>query len=235
MVVDCSLMNEKGWEYLFSHSGSPLNDESGTIYFQNFYYFPDEYRKELLAAISYTDISRRLRLIFSCVCSEGQTPPETVGIVMSRLGCLTLRLPALRTRADEIPSHASLYLSNLNMEMGKQIIGFDPGAAELLMHYEWPNNTQFKQVLTELATRTDSAYIRHSTVLEVLSRERSLHRHPASRRNEEEFMPRTLEEITKDAIEQTVEAFGGNQTAAARQLGISRTTLWRYLSSGHSR
>ncbi len=232
VVVDCSLMTEKGWDFLFSHSGSPLNDESGTIYFQNFACFPDEYRKELLAAISYTDIARRLRLIFSCVCREDQTPPETVGIVISRLGCLTLRLPALRTRADELPSLASLYLSNLNMEMGKQIIGFDPGAAELLVHYDWPNNnTQFKQVLTELATRTDSAYIRHSTVLEVLSRERSLHRLPAARRTEEEFLPRTLEEITKDAIEQTVDAFGGNQTAAARQLGISRTTLWRYLSS----
>ncbi len=232
VVVDCSLMNDKGWDFLFSHPSSPLNDDSGTVYFQNFSLFPEDYHKELLAAISYTDIAKRLRLIFSCTCSENQATPETVETVMVRLGCLTLRLPSLRSRADEIPSLASLYLSSLNMELGKQIIGFDPGAAELLIQYDWPNNnTQFKQVLQELATLTDSAYIRRSTVLELLSRERSVHRRQASRRAEEAFVPRALDEIIRDAIEQTVESFGGNQTAAARQLGISRTTLWRYLSS----
>jgi hypothetical protein len=158
IVVDCSLMNEKGWDFLFSHPSSPLNDDSGTVYFQNFALFPESYRKELLAAISETDISKRLRLIFSCICGENQAPPETVKIVVNRIGCLTLRLPTLRSRADEIPSLASLYLSNLDMELGKQIIGFDPGAIELLIQYEWPNNnTQFKRVLQELATMTDSA------------------------------------------------------------------------------
>ncbi len=231
IVVDCSLMNEKSWDFLFSHPSSPLNDDSGTVYFQNFALFPEDYRKELLAAISETDISKRLRLIFSCICGENEVPPETVKIVVNRLGCLTLRLPTLRSRADEIPSLASLYLSNLDMELGKQIIGFDPGAVELLIQYEWPNNnTQFKRVLQELATMTDSAYIRRSAVLEILSRERSIHRRPSTRKTDTAFVPRTLEEIAREAIEQTVNACGGNQTAAAKQLGISRTTLWRYLS-----
>ncbi len=231
IVIDCSLMNDKGWDYLFSHHSSPLNDDSGTVYFQNFTLFPENYRKELLAAISETDIAKRLRLIFSCICGDNQPPSKTVEIVIARLGCLTLRLPTLRSRADEIPSLASLYLSNLNMELGKQLIGFDPGAAELLIQYEWPNNyTQFKQVLQELATMTDTAYIRRSAVLEILSRERSIRRRSPTRKADTVFVPRTLEEITRDAIEQTVEALGGNQTAAAKQLDISRTTLWRYLS-----
>ena len=40
----------------------------------------------------------------------------------------------------------------------------------------------------------------------------------------------TLEQITYHAVQQSLVAHNGNQTAAARQLGISRTTLWRYLS-----
>ena len=40
----------------------------------------------------------------------------------------------------------------------------------------------------------------------------------------------TLEEIIGQAVKQAVAAHGGNRAAAARQLGISRTTLWRYLS-----
>lgn len=173
--------------------------------------------------IAETDIAKRLRLIFSCTCSEGEELPETARVICPRLGCLTLCLLPLRSRA-------SLYLSSLNIELGKQIIGFDPQAMEQLRSYDGPNNyTQFKQVLQELAALTDSAYIRRSAVIEVLTRERSLHRKgplPAGR----DQALYTLEEITRQAIRQTLDALGGNQTAAARQLGISRTTLWRYLS-----
>lgn len=231
VVIDCSLMSEKGWDFVFSHPSSPLNDESGTVCFQNFAQFPEQHRADLLAVFLESDVTKRLRLIFSCSYRHGDQLSETAKAVVSRLACLTLYLPSLRSRADEIPSLASLYLSNLNMELGKQIIGFDHDAAELLMQYDWPHNyTQFKQVLQELATVTDAAYIRRGAVLDILARERSLHRRPVQRGTETEFVPQTLEKILRQAIEKTVEAFGGNQTAAAKQLGISRTTLWRYLS-----
>lgn len=51
-------------------------------------------------------------------------------------------------------------------------------------------------------------------------------RSPASARKPSE---QTLEEVIRDVVQQTVAAHGGNRAAAARQLGISRTTLWRYM------
>ena len=45
----------------------------------------------------------------------------------------------------------------------------------------------------------------------------------------------TLEEMIQDIVEQAVDAHGGNRAAAARQLGISRTTLWRYLNKREER
>ena len=143
-----------------------------------------------------------------------------------------LQLPTLRSRRDELPSLASLYLSSLNAELGKQIIGFDPRASEQLLQYEWPNNyTQFKQVLQELVTLTDSAYIRGSVVAEVLARERrTYHSDPAAAPAAPGAASGTLDEIILQAIHQTLDAVGGNQTAAAKRLGISRTTLWRYLN-----
>jgi len=42
--------------------------------------------------------------------------------------------------------------------------------------------------------------------------------------------PKTLDTRIREIIQQTVKANGGNRAAAARELGISRTTLWRYLS-----
>ena len=231
-VVDCSLMTDKNWEYLFNHYASPLNEGGCTVYFQHLELLSHQYQQELLAVATETNLPRRVRLLFSAACVEGQPLPEPVQVLRSQLGCLTLQLPTLRSRRDELPSLASLYLSSLNAELGKQIIGFDPRASEQLLQYDWPNNyTQFKQVLQELVTLTDSAYIRGSAVAEVLARERSTyHSEAAVSAPAAEAASGTLDEIVMNAIHRTLAAVGGNQTAAAKRLGISRTTLWRYLN-----
>ena len=151
---------------------------------------------------------------------------KTLGL---RLGCAKLELPPLRDRTDEIPSLASLYLASLNLETGKQLSGFEPSAMEKLRQFDWPYNyTQFRQVLQSLSATTHSNYIGSRAVAALLSQERSLTRgrpaHPP-----EERQNATLEELIREAIRERVAGCGGNQTAAARQLGISRTTLWRYL------
>lgn len=231
-VIDCMNMTDKGRDFLFSHYNSPLNDDGGTIYFQHLDRLPEQYRRELLAAVLESDAAKRLRLIFSCTGEEDQPLSESLRVITARLGCLMLHLPPLRARVDELPSLASLYLSTLNMELGKQIIGFDPQAIALLLQYDWPNNyTQFKQVLQELATLTDAAYIRRSTVMNTLAQQRRVYRKTPIHTETADFRPQTLEEITRRAIQRTIDALDGNQTAAAKQLGISRTTLWRYLAA----
>ena len=83
-------------------------------------------------------------------------------------------------------------------------------------------------MLQELVTLTDSAYIRGSVVAEVLARERrTYHSDPAAAPAASGAASGTLDEIILQAIHQTLDAVGGNQTAAAKRLGISRTTLWR--------
>lgn len=230
VLVNCELMNDKSWDFLLGHYNSPLNATGNTIYFQNFESLPEVRATELLAAILETGLARRVRLLFSCVCRDSEPVPDVVRRFSAKLGCLTLNLPSLRSRSDEIPSLASLYLGSLNLELGKQISGFEPRAIEMLRQYDWPNNyTQFKHVLQTLATLTASTYIRGSVVAELLARERSLRRSaaPAAAPVNTE---RTLEEIISEVVQQAVTANNGNRAAAARQLGISRTTLWRYLN-----
>ena len=135
----------------------------------------------------------------------------------------------LARRVRLIFSCSSLYLNSLNLELGKQLSGFEPRAIEMLRQYPWPNNyTQFKNVLRALAALSDGPYIRAGTVADMLSKERTLRAvpPPASARKPSE---QTLEEVIRDVVQQTVAAHGGNRAAAARQLGISRTTLWRYM------
>ena len=229
VVFNCKILTEKSWDFLLNHPNSPFNDNHNTLYFQYLETLPEIRLAQLQAMVQETGLAKRQKLIFSCTCREGGALAEPVRQFTLALGCLSLRLPALRTRSDEIPSLASLYLNNLNQELGKQISGFDPNAIDQLRRYKWPNNyTQFKQVLYELATLCDSVYIRSSLVAEVLAKESGLAHSVVPE------VPRigaegTLEEITRQVIRQAVADHGGNQTAAARQLGISRTTLWRYL------
>lgn len=230
VMINCELVNDKGWEFLLDHYNSPLNATGNTIYFQNFESMPESYASRLLAAIKETGLARRVRLLFSGVCSDGEPYPDVMRRFVERLGCLTLNLPSLRSRSDEIPSLASLYLDSMTHELGKQISGFEPRAIEMLRQYDWPNNyTQFKHILETLATLTTSAYIRSSMVAELLSRERLRRRSTVSAAASVN-MGRTLEEIITEAVQQAVTANNGNRAATAQQLGISRTTLWRYLN-----
>lgn len=230
VVINCERMNDKSWDFLLDHHNSPLNATDNTIYFQNFEMLPEARIPDLLAAIQDTGLARRVRLIFSCVCHDNEPDPHVMKLFTAKLGCLTLNLPSLRSRSDEISSLASLYLGRMNLELGKQISGFEPRAIDMLRQYDWPNNyTQFKHILETLCTLTTSTYIRHSIVAELLAKERSL-RHHAPTMAASVDTNRTLDEIITDVIHQTIAANNGNRAATARQLGISRTTLWRYLS-----
>ena len=230
ILVDCALAGEKTWDYLLNHYSSPLNDSGNTVYFQNFEAISQQQGQQLLALILSTDLSNRERLIFSCTCSGIRTMPKTAGRLMQLLGCLPLVLPTLRSREDEIPSLASLYLGSLNLELGKQITGFESRAIDQLRRFSWPDNyTQFKRVIQELAAVTNGYYIRSTTVAEVLSRDQSAFTHDG-RPLPADPQAQTLNQIIRSAIEQALADNGGNQTAAAKQLGIGRSTLWRHLN-----
>lgn len=230
IVVDCTQANDKVWDFLLNHYNSPLNGNGSTIFFQNFETLTEARALELLTSIQTSDLAGRNRILFSCTCLEGGKLPDCAEKLIQQTACLVLTLPTLRSRHDEIPSLASLYLGNLNLELGKQISGFDAHALEQLRRFRWPGNyTQFKRVIQELATVSDAYYIRNTDVAEILSRE---HRLFAPIRQEEEHQPSlTLKQVIRQAVEQALQEHDGNQTAAARQLGIGRTTLWRYLNN----
>ena len=236
VVIDCALTNDKSWDFLLNHYSSPLSDNKNTIYFQNFDCISSTRADELTALILSTDLASRNRLIFSCTCPDGAPLPEVVRKLLQIVNCIPMVLPTLRSRQDEIPSLASLYLGSLNLEMGKQISGFDAQALQQLYNYSWPDNyTQFKRVLQELATLTTSYYIRSNTVAEVLSRERYTTAANSISVSASEKEARTLEQIIRGAIEQALLDNNGNQTAAAKQLGIGRTTMWRYINQGNGK
>lgn len=230
--VNCSLLNDKSWTFLLEHHNSPLSDEGNTLYFASVDVLSPERRRQLLAALAEMDVCRRNRVIFSCVCQPGEFISAVGSLFTDKLCCLTLYLPPLRQMAERIPTLVNLSLSYLNADLPRQILGVEPEAMSLLQSFQWPHNyTQFRRVLGELAVTAPGQVITAESVRQLLRKER--HVGAFALRAENATKPldlgRTLEEINQDVALRVLEETGGNQTAAAKRLGISRTTLWRLM------
>ena len=231
VTIDCSQLTDKGWTYLTNHYNSPFGDNNNTIYFKNIDALDPERNQQLLSTIIDNNLHHRNRLIFSCVSLNNSLLPPQGQEFVRRLSCLTICLPPLRERIHELPTLSSIYLSTLNMELGKQLIGFESKAMEMLMHYDWPQNyTQFKRLTRELAVLTVTPYITSHSVATLLDKERSsISSSYDVLANNSMDLERPLDEITRDIIKKALAKNQGNQSLTAKQLQISRTTLWRYL------
>lgn len=234
VTISCSLLNDKSWMFLLEHHNSPLADQGSTLYFASIDALSHERKQQLLAALSEMDVCRRNRVIFSCVCQPGEYLSETASLFMDKLCCLSLYLPPLRQMTDRIPALVNLSLSHLNVDLPHSIIGAEPEAITLLQKFQWPHNyTQFRRILRELSITASGPIITAENVRQTLRKEH--HMGSFSSKTENAAAPldlnRTLNEISRDVALRVVIETGGNHTAAAKRLGISRTTLWRLLRS----
>ena len=138
-----------------------------------------------------------------------------------RLSVVSIELPPLRERKEDIPILASLFLSKFNEENHRQVVGFSSDANDFLMHYEWQGN------IRELENAIERAVIlSRGDVIEAadLSRQSSYSqpRPPAGK---------TMREIEKNHIYNVLNEAGGNCSEAARLLGISRMTLYNKIKA----
>jgi len=230
--INCSLLNDKSWDFLLEHHNSPLADQDNTLYFASIDTLPSERQQQLLAALSEMEVCRRNRVIFSCVCQYGECMSTAGSMFLDKLCCLSLYLPPLRQMADRIPSLVTLFLSHLNLDIPRQIVGVEPEAVTLLQRFQWPHNyTQFRRVIRELAITATGQFITEEIVRQVLQKEHHVGVFGPCAENVAAplNLNRTLNEINKDIVLRVLEETGGNKSAAAKRLGISRTTLWRFL------
>lgn len=229
IIIDCPKINEKSWDYIMNHYKSPINESSVTIHFQGVNMLSENQFQELFSVFKNTNISTRNRILLTYSCKENEELAERCNQIVNDLSCLILHIPSLRSNLNNISNLASLYISYLNLELGKEISGFEPGALDLLKSFSWPHNyNQFKRILNELAVMTTSIYIKTEDVEKILKLERrdALIETPIITSLD---FSKTLEEINIDVIEQVLKEEQGNQSNAAKRLGISRTTLWRIL------
>lgn len=233
VIIDCFMLTDKGWNYLMDHHNSPFAQSDCTILLKNVDVLTVPRRRQLIANMIAMEICKRNRMIFSCVCRNGEFITEAGKDFLNSLSLMNLYLPPLRDRLTNLQAVSNLYLSHLNTDMEKQILGMEPDALNKLKEYEWSHNyTQLQRVLKELVLMATGGYISAQDVEDVLMREKTMT--SGNEQVEDQGKPldlrMTLSDLNKEIAKRVLQEEHGNQTRTAQRLGIGRTTLWRLLN-----
>lgn len=138
-----------------------------------------------------------------------------------RVNVVRLELPPLRQRREDLPMLVDHFIEKFNRLHSKDLEGIAPDALSLLMAHDWPGNVR------ELENALERAFVLcQSGVIEI--------RHLPPEVTQHRETPRTGQTmrgahrlIEKEALIAALERNDFNRLAAARQLGIHKTTLFR--------
>jgi DNA-binding NtrC family response regulator len=151
-----------------------------------------------------------------------------------RLNVIPIRIPPLRERQEDIPHLAAFFVDQMNREFRKQVRGVSPAALALMARYAWPGNVR------ELKNALERAMILGSGEwIEVADLPPEVRGEPlagpergdparAGERGGRWALPvdgLDFEELERDLVQQALEKAGGNQTQAARLLGMTRDQI----------
>lgn len=162
-----------------------------------------------------------------------------------RLRVVEIVIPPLRERVEDIPLMAAKFLREFSKENNKSVTALDRSTLELLQKYPWPGNVRELRACMEHAvifSSGSSVQVRDlppsiknwqpETVMIGAPLMSSTDSHPAQTTAQPAKRGSNLsvKEAEKQLIFRALEECGGNRTAAALKLGISRRTLHRKLN-----
>ncbi len=137
-----------------------------------------------------------------------------------RLSTVTLAVPPLRERTDDIPDLVSTFLRKTAAELGIPALSIDERFERKLARHSWPGNIrELMQVIARAAILEDGPVLR------------GIHFHPDSGGAELSPIANARRIGVRD-IEAALERANGNKSVAAAALGISRKTLYAKLTRG---
>lgn len=147
-----------------------------------------------------------------------------------RLQVVPVNLPALRERGDDVRHLAQHFLTRQAEETGRPNLTFSQSALELMTSYRWPGNVrELENVVERLAILSDGDIIEPNNLPEYIAEEVAIPQGlllsdlilPTSGVNFNELVDSYESKLISSALCQT----GGNKKAAAKLLGLNRTTL----------
>jgi len=139
-----------------------------------------------------------------------------------RVNVVTIEMPPLRQRRGDIPLLAGHFLARAACRAGRPVTGFSPAALEALRDHDWPGNVRELEHAVERAVFLGSGPIIEPDDLPPGPRGRA-----EERRTDGDTLRMRLSTPERQLIVEALERHGGRRDAAARALGINRTTLYK--------
>jgi DNA-binding NtrC family response regulator len=150
-----------------------------------------------------------------------------------RLNVVTINLPPLRERKDDIPLLAQHFLNLYSEENGKTISAISEKAMELLLSYSWPGNIRELENAIEQAVALSYQAVLMPEDLPPDVRDQEAPRFPSPGSEEGQFLfsdTPSLEEVKKRYVLRVLKSTQGNVSATARILNVDRRSLYRMLA-----
>jgi DNA-binding NtrC family response regulator len=142
-----------------------------------------------------------------------------------RLKVITIRLPALRERKEDILPLAEHFLEKYRRPLRKEVRGLSPEASRYLLDQPWPGNVRELEAAIQRAVTLTK---RDTLTLEDFSPDDRPATSPGTQAS-----PHLLNDAVREAerryLQEVLQSVGGQRTRAAQILGISRKTLWKKL------
>jgi two-component system, NtrC family, response regulator HydG len=143
-----------------------------------------------------------------------------------RISAISVHLPPLRDRKDDIMALASAFLKRFAAQANRDIRGFSQPATDRLTDFEWPGNV--RQLQNEIQR---AVLLCEGTEIDAVDLSIAANK-PIEHSSEETDTDYTLlESVERNVIVQTLKAAAGNKLEAAKRLGIGRQTLYNKLKA----
>lgn len=146
-----------------------------------------------------------------------------------RLNVVSLLLPTLRERKQDLPLLIDHFLREFSKQHGKKIKGISAQARAALIKYSWPGNVrELRNALENMVVVAQSEFLDLQDLPIQLSQNES-----GSKSGAYSLEGRSLDEVEKDLIIANLALVGGNRDKAAKMLKIGERTLYRKIREYH--
>ncbi len=226
LTIDFASFDGKAFSWLLEDENSPLFENNLCVCMVGANLLGEADQGRLVRYAQNTLLEKRSRVFHVFIGDRLDSLP--VADHIGKNAYLMLKIPPLRERPQDVASLSGIYLGNINVESGRQVIGLDTEAEKRLAAFSWPgNNDQLYRTLKALALSAKEELITLDEVEEALREEHAFHAGPG---NDAVSLEGTLEEISARVIRKVLAEENMNQARTARRLGIGRSTLWRALN-----
>jgi len=220
--------------------------DGGTLFLDEVGELPMPMQAKLLRVVEFGEVQRvgatePRRIDVRVVAATNRNLLEEVGAgrfrqdLYYRLNIVEIGLPALHERREDVPYLTAAFVKEFAKRFSKSLVGLSPGAERLLQNAPWPGNIrELRNVLERACMLSESRILSERDLLSALGSSQPAATAPGAVRPPapaSQAGAASAPELGREQVEQALQQVGGNRSAAARLLGLSRRALYRRLDA----